>query len=341
MAVKLATPDRLIPVAGVRLAAAAAGVRKPDRDDVVLLELAPGKVPASEVELLFAGGIHDAQVIHVQHGFAGGGGRFLDPQQDLAAHHQLGQLRGAGLGGLDGRRHLAPPHDADGIGDIHDLAQLVGDQDDRLALVPQVAQDAEQVIRLGRGQNAGRFVQDQDIRLPIQRLEDLDTLLHADTDILDHRIGIDVQFIFRGQRFQRGARLGQTGAQQAAILGPKDDVLQHREILDQLEMLEHHADACGDGRLAVGDGGLLPTDEDLARIGLVEPIEDRHQRGFARAILADDAMDRAGHDADRNVLVGLHGPKRLGDAAQLDRGHLWIRRGSDLPRRVWCVCRHP
>ena len=42
MAVKLATPDRLIPVAGVRLAAAAAGVRKPDRDDVVLLELAPG-----------------------------------------------------------------------------------------------------------------------------------------------------------------------------------------------------------------------------------------------------------------------------------------------------------
>jgi len=42
MAVKLAAPDTLIPVAGVRLAAVAAGVRKPDRDDVVLLELAPG-----------------------------------------------------------------------------------------------------------------------------------------------------------------------------------------------------------------------------------------------------------------------------------------------------------
>ncbi len=42
MAVNLAAPDALTPVAGVRLAAVAAGVRKPDRDDVVLLELAAG-----------------------------------------------------------------------------------------------------------------------------------------------------------------------------------------------------------------------------------------------------------------------------------------------------------
>nr|ART37779.1 F376 [uncultured bacterium] len=42
MAVNLAAPAALTPVAGVRLAAVAAGVRKPDRDDVVLLELAPG-----------------------------------------------------------------------------------------------------------------------------------------------------------------------------------------------------------------------------------------------------------------------------------------------------------
>ncbi len=42
MAVKLAAPDALKAVAGVRLAAVAAGVRKPGRDDVVLLELAPG-----------------------------------------------------------------------------------------------------------------------------------------------------------------------------------------------------------------------------------------------------------------------------------------------------------
>ncbi|GAB4356060.1 MAG: bifunctional glutamate N-acetyltransferase/amino-acid acetyltransferase ArgJ [Immundisolibacter sp.] len=47
MAVNLAPPDALTPIAGVRLAAAAAGVRKPGRDDVVLLELAGGSRAAA------------------------------------------------------------------------------------------------------------------------------------------------------------------------------------------------------------------------------------------------------------------------------------------------------
>ncbi|WP_440940899.1 bifunctional glutamate N-acetyltransferase/amino-acid acetyltransferase ArgJ [Immundisolibacter sp.] len=47
MAVNLAPPGALTPVAGVRLAAAAAGVRKPGRDDVVLLELATGSQVAA------------------------------------------------------------------------------------------------------------------------------------------------------------------------------------------------------------------------------------------------------------------------------------------------------
>jgi len=47
MAVRLSEPGPLAPIAGVRLASAAAGVRKPDRDDVVLLELAPGSRAAA------------------------------------------------------------------------------------------------------------------------------------------------------------------------------------------------------------------------------------------------------------------------------------------------------
>ncbi len=47
MAVKLAAPELLRPVAGVRLAAVAAGVRKASRDDVVVLELAPGSQAAA------------------------------------------------------------------------------------------------------------------------------------------------------------------------------------------------------------------------------------------------------------------------------------------------------
>ncbi len=47
MAVKLAPPGPLAPVAGVRLATTAAQVRKPDRQDVVLIEFAPGTEAAA------------------------------------------------------------------------------------------------------------------------------------------------------------------------------------------------------------------------------------------------------------------------------------------------------
>ena len=47
MAVRLAAPGPLAPVDGVRLGTAAAGVRKPGRQDVVLLELAAGSTAAA------------------------------------------------------------------------------------------------------------------------------------------------------------------------------------------------------------------------------------------------------------------------------------------------------
>jgi hypothetical protein len=78
---------------------------------------------------------------------------------------------------------------------LHDLAQLVGDQDDRLALRLQSLEDAEQVVGLGRGQHARRLVEDQDVGLAVERLQDLHPLLVADADLLDQRIGIDVQLV--------------------------------------------------------------------------------------------------------------------------------------------------
>ena len=38
------------------------------------------------------------------------------------------------------------------------------------------------------------------------------------------------------------------------------------------------------------------VDPNLAGIGLVEAVEDRHQRRFAGAVFADDAVDEAALD---------------------------------------------
>ncbi len=209
-----------------------------------------------------------------------------------------------------------------------------------LALLPQPAEDAEQLVGLGRRQHAGGLVEDQDVGLPVERLEDLHPLLAADADLVDHRVGIDLQVIFPLKLQQGRARLGERRAQEPRVLDPQNDVFQNGEILHQLEMLEHHADAGGDRRLAVGDLGLLAGHEDLALVGLVEAVEDRHQRGLAGAVLADDAVDGARHDADGDVLVGLNRAEGLGNAPEFDRRRLFrhpappsVARAAPIARR--------
>ena len=155
------------------------------------------------------------------------------------------------------RHHRAGAHHADLVGHRHDLAQLVGDQDDGAALRLEVAQDAEQMVGLLRRQHAGGLVQDQDVRAAEQGLEDLDPLLHA------HR------------QARRPARRGRPRARSRArapatsvrarsapsregeaALGTQQQVLQHGERLDQHEMLVDHADAGPDRVLRAADRAL-------------------------------------------------------------------------------------
>ena len=70
---------------------------------------------------------------------------------------------------------------------------------------------------------------------------------------------------------------------------------------------------------AVGSCRRLAVDQDLAAVGLVEAVEDVHQRRLAGAVLADDAVDRAGRDDEVDVAVGVDRAEALVDAAQLDR----------------------
>jgi len=96
-------------------------------------------------------------------------------------------------------------------------------------------------------------------------------------------------------------------------------------------MLMDHADAGADRRLAVGNGDRRAVDADFAHVGGVEAIEDRHQRRFAGAVLADDAVDRTATHRKVNVPVCLDGAETLGNADQFDGGGGVVR---PSPRRV-------
>src|SRR5690606_10016492 len=232
-------------------------------------------------------------------------GVLLDPQQDAAPHHQLRQFLNRRPGRFPGRHHRALAHYRYRVGDRHDLAQLVGDENDRLSLLLQLLENAEQMVGLGGREHAGRLVQYEDFRAAIERLEDLHALLQADGQFLDKRVGIDLQAIFAFQPQKFRTRLRNGGIQQGVAFGAEDHVFQHREIVDQHEMLVDHADAGGDGVVGTPYRGRLAAHADFAAVGLIKTVENRHERRLAGAILTHYSVDASFRHFKIDVAISM------------------------------------
>ena len=62
----------------------------------------------------------------------------------------------------------------------------------------------------------------------------------------------------------------------------------------------------------------LAVEANLALVGLIQAVEDFHQRGLARAVLAQQRVDFPGAQVEVHVVVGDQRPEALGDPAQFD-----------------------
>ena len=205
---------------------------------------------SAERDVLDAGDaaiVAHGQSARLQHDLAGMGGALLDLENDLAADHRVGEFGRRGFRRLESRDDFAAPHHRDAIGQAHDLAQLVGDEDDRLVLRFQHAQHRKKLVGLGRRQHGGRLVEHQDFRAADKRLEDFDALLQADRQFADDRVRVDIERVFLGQMREFVRRSPpRRRASRGAALGAEHDVFEHAERRHQHEMLVHHADAVAD-----------------------------------------------------------------------------------------------
>ncbi|MNY24457.1 hypothetical protein D3C86_1581730 [compost metagenome] len=194
----------------------------------------------------------------------------------------------------------------------------MGDKDDSLALLAQDAENLEKVIGLSRGQNAGRLVEDQDFRATIHGFEDFDTLLQANGQFLDHRIGIDFQPVIVLEALQLLARGCPTLGKRCSAFRAQHDVFKHGEIFHQHEMLMHHANTGIDRGLAVANYDRRAIHPDFTGIGLVKTVEDRHQGRFSGTIFPDDAVDRTLGNGQVDILIGVNGTEFFIDAHEFD-----------------------
>ena len=89
----------------------------------------------------------------------------------------------------------------------------------------------------------GRLVHDEDARVARDGLGDLDQLLLADHQVFDFGARIDRRL----QTFEESARLallfGVVDPSRAHDLAIGEDVFRDRKIAEQVQLLEHHADA--------------------------------------------------------------------------------------------------
>ena len=207
---------------------------------------------------------------------------------------QFGHLSGAGK--------LAAPEYRDVVGKGHDLAELMRDHEDgQFAPDNHVAQHAEDLVGLRRRQYRGRFVEDQEATFQIELLEDLAFLPFAGRNVGDLGAERDLE-----------RHPGQERVQLLHLLRPvhhgRDVVARQHEILGdrhrrhQREVLVDHAEAERVGVLRIGDGLLAASDQDVALGGAVIAHDALDQRRLAGAVLAEQRMEGAWSDLQRDIV---------------------------------------
>src|SRR5712692_3025724 len=102
-------------------------------------------------------------------------------------------------------------------------------------------------------------------------------------------------------------------------LTAQHDVLAHSEDRDEHEMLVDHTDGKHDGGAGARDLCRCAVDEDLAGVGVNEPVQDVHQRALAGPVLPHQRVDLARAHREVDVIIGDDARPGLGDAAHVDR----------------------
>ena len=195
-------------------------------------------------------------------------------------------------------------------------------------------QELAQVLLLGGVHAGGGLVQREEARLGGERARDLEAALvavgevlgeliaaRADAHVFEKLVGAFFDGAFLGAR----ARPAQDRAEHArarAHVAPDHHVLERREIVEEPDVLEGARDphACDAIRRRVLQ--LRTLEAETALLLAIDAGEDVEEGGLARAVGADEPVDLALADRERNLGERGEAAEALGDALDLEkRGH--------------------
>ncbi len=157
-------------------------------------------------------------------------------------HHELGELLRIDIGRFDGCHGAPSTHNRDRVSDRQHFIEVVRDEDDRFAFRFELSEAVEELVNFLRHEDRGRFVEDEDLRTAIEDLHDLGALPGPDRQCFDESIRFDVHAVRRPDLVDLVPSGGVVELRALGGFRSQDDVLEHREIVGEHEMLMHHAD---------------------------------------------------------------------------------------------------
>ena len=233
-----------------------------------------------------------------RHGDAVFGGRFH--LVDFGADHHARQRRRRFLPRIAGRDLLAETQDRRRIAEPLHLFELMADVEDGAAFALEPLEHDEELICLLRRQHRGRLVENEQLRILHQRAHDFDALALADRQPPHLALGIERQAVdprgFRKPRRDGGKRLGRRQAER--------HVLGDRQVLEQREMLEHHADAEPARLGRAGQHDFFAHPAQFAAARLDQAVHHLHEGRFARPILAEQRVDFGRKQIEVDAVIG-------------------------------------
>ncbi len=286
-----------------------------------------GDFARSQVQVLGCTAVQEPHAAQGEEGLAGrrlgagaGGGRFLG----LGEHGAQGAVPVEGLDLVLGETAVSKNDQA--VRQCVDLAEAVGDVEDRDAVVAHFLDQREQALRFRRGERGGRFVEDQepgaggqgsgeDQQLAVGDAEFGDVPFEEGVAPAEVEGGLDLAGA--GQHAapveeRVAARLGQLFEDQ--VLG--DGEAGHDALADPLV---HRLDAQlagGERRL---EGGPHPVHRHFAAVVRVDAGKDLDERGLAGPVRAEQRDDAARCDVQRDGLQDRSAAEGHADVAQPDR----------------------
>ena len=204
----------------------------------------------------------------------------------LAEDDHPEDLVGRDVGLVDRADEPAVVHDADPVGQVEDVVDVVADEEDPDALALQLPDQVPDLRRLGRPERRGGLVHDQDLGVEMDRARDRHRLalaagegLDRDREALEVRVQAahDLAGRVLHRRVVERPVAGQQLAAEEQVAGRRDVVGQGQGLVDRLD-----AEVLGVAR--VGDRTGLPSIRISPESAAMGARQRPHQRGLAGAV---------------------------------------------------------